>query len=227
MVDPRKRSGGLEAVPGWLLIVNVIGLCVFVALGLHFYFADHSTFGLFLAVWAGVITPLLGWQRLRRARGLYDSTRRTDERTGETLAHPAVARSASASSAVQRWIGAADLPSPLGRITTTYQVAVLEIVDGALSLRLRPEPLMRLTLRLQTLSLRPDEVEAVFPARGRIRIPAIGIRPLQGPPSYFLTAAGPLRWYFGRISNDRAAILAAIESAGFPVTWDERRFSRA
>jgi hypothetical protein len=210
-----------------MLIVNAVGLCVFVALGLHFYFADHSTFGLFLAVWAGVITPILVWQKLRRARNLYDSTRRTDERTGVTLARPPVASSTSARGAIQRWIGAADLPSPLGRITTTYHVAVLEIIDGALTLRLRPEPLMRLTLRIQTLNLRPDEVEAVFPARSRIRIPAIGVRPLHGPPSYFLTAAGPLRWYFGRISSDRAEILAAIESAGFPVTWEERGFSRA
>ena len=210
-----------------MLVVNVVGACVFVAVGLHFYLADHWVFGLFLAVWAGVITPILVWQRLRRARNLYGSTRRTDERTGETLARPGVAESASARGAARRWIGAADLPSPLGRMTTSYQLALLEVVGGVLFLRLRAEPLMRLMFRVQTLSLRPDEVEAVFPARSRFRIPAIGIRPRQGPPSYFLTAAGPLRWYFGQISSDRAEILAAIESAGFPVSWEERRFSRA
>lgn len=227
MVDPRNRPGGLEALPGWLLLVNLVGVCVIVAVGLHYYFADHSTFALLIAVWAGVVAPIVWWQKLRRARGLYDATRRHDDWTGKSLARPAVSESASARSAVERWIGAADLPSPLGRVTTTYQVAVLEIVDGTLILRLRPEPLMRLTLRIETLRLHPEQVEAVFPARGRLRIPAIGIRPVDRPPSYFLTAAGPLRWYFGPISSDRAAILTAIESAGFPVAWEERMFSRA
>jgi hypothetical protein len=227
MVDPRDRPRGLETVPGWLLIVNVVGICVFVAVGLHLYFgADHSTFGLLIAVWAGVITPVAWWQKLRRARSQHDPTRRNDDRTGNVLA-PSVADPPSEVSAAERWIGAADLPSPFGRVTTTYQVAVLEIVDGSLTLRLRPNALVRLALRVETLKLRPEDVEAVYPARGRLRIPAIGIRPVHRPPSYFLTAAGPLRWYFGRISSDRSAILSAIESAGFPVAWEERKFSRA
>jgi hypothetical protein len=80
---------------------------------------------------------------------------------------------------------------------------------------------------VEPLSLSPAEVEAVYPARGRLRAPAIGIRPLHGPPSYFLTAPGRLRWYFGPWSGDRASILSAIEAAGFPVEWEERNFSRS
>jgi hypothetical protein len=119
------------------------------------------------------------------------------------------------------------MPTPLGRITTTFQVAVLEIVDGTLILRLRPDPLLRHVLRAEPLRLRPTDVEAVFPARGRLRLPAIGIRPAYGPPSYFLTAPQWLPWYFGRISRNRPTILAAIQSALFPVAWEERTFSRA
>jgi hypothetical protein len=36
-----------------------------------------------------------------------------------------------------------------------------------------------------------------------------------------------LRWYGGPWRWDRAAILAAVEAAGFPVEWDERTFSRS
>ena len=208
-----------------MLVANVVGVCVIVAVGLHGYVADDSTFGLLIAVWAGVIAPIVWWQRLRRAGGLYDSTRRKDGLTGKTLAAPLVAEQGAQAS---RWIGAGDIATPLGRVTTTYQVAVLEIVDGRLILRLRPGSLMRALMRtLSPLSLSPTDVEAVFPARGRLRIPAIGIRPVDGPPAYFLTASRLVPWYFGRVSGDRAVILSAIQAAGFPVDWDERRFSRA
>jgi hypothetical protein len=227
MFNPHDRPGPLETVPGWWLVVCGIGLCVFVALGLNFYFSDHSTFGLFMAVWAGVITPIAWWQKLRRARSLYDKRHRKDDRTGETLAPPSVSDLAAARDHATRWTGAADMPTPLGRMTTTFQVAVLEIIDGMLILRLRPDALMRGVLRAEPLMLRATNVEAVFPARGRLRLPAIGIRPVDGPPSYFLTAPRRLPWYFGRISGDRPAIVAAIESAGFPVAWEERTFSRA
>jgi hypothetical protein len=229
MLDPgsRNRPDGFETVPAWLLIVNIVGVCVFVALGLHYYFTDHSAFGLLIAVWAGVIAPITWWQKLRRTKSLHDRTSRTDEVTGKTFSPPGRPKQRSASQQGRRWRGAADLPTSLGRVTTTAQVAILEIVDGTLTLRLRPYSLMRRVLRVETLRLRPADTEAVFPARARLRLPAIGIRPMHGPPSYFVTASWWLPWYFGRISRDRSAILAAIESAGFPVTWEERRFSRS
>jgi hypothetical protein len=222
MADQRNRPGG-QSVPGWVLVANVIGACVFVAIGLDLYVAGHSVFGVLIAVWAVVITPLAWWQKLRRARSVYDSARRSDDRTGMTLAPPIDAEREQAS----RWVGAADIPTPFGRITTTYQVAVLEILEGKLILRLRPGALTHTVVRAKPLSLLPTDVEAVFPARGRLRIPAIGIRPVGRPPSYFLTASRLVPWYFGRISGDRAAILSAIQSAGFPVDWDERSFSRS
>ncbi len=119
------------------------------------------------------------------------------------------------------------MPTPFGRISSTNPLAVLAIVDSTLILRLRPEALTQWTCGVEPLALSPSEVEAVYPARGRLRAPAIGIRPLHGPPSYFLTAPGRLRWYFGPWSADRASILSAIEAAGFPVEWEERDFSRS
>jgi hypothetical protein len=64
------------------------------------------------------------------------------------------------------------------------------------------------------LIVTPRDVEAIFPARTRLRSKAIGIRPHGQPPSYFLTVA-----------NDRSVILNSIANRGFPVQWDERRYS--
>jgi hypothetical protein len=60
----------------------------------------------------------------------------------------------------------------------------------------------------------PSDVEAVFPARGRLRSAAIGIRPRNEPPAYFFT-----------VGQDRSVILTTLATAGFPVDWNERRYS--
>jgi len=98
-------------------------------------------------------------------------------------------------------------------MTASTPLAVLELSDRSLTLRVRPGFLASL-FGAKALVVSPDDVEAVFPARGRLRSKAIGIRPLRQPPSYFLT-----------VGADRAPILSAIASAGFPVEWDERGFS--
>jgi hypothetical protein len=209
-----------------LVVANVIGGCIGVAVGLALYIDQGWPFGVVIAVWAVVATPMSCLWRVRRGRRLRDATRREDGLTGEALTRPAVAVPATCKSGSQ-WTGAADVPTPLGRINATNPLAVLAVVDSTLTLRLRPALLARLQFGVEPLALRPPEVEAVFPARGRFRAPAIGIRPLHGPPSYFLTAPGRIRWYFGPWSGDRPAILRTIEAAGFPVQWEERAFSRA
>ncbi len=67
---------------------------------------------------------------------------------------------------------------------------------------------------IQRLSVNPESVSAIYPSRARLRTKAIAIRPKHEPPSYFLT-----------VGNDRSTILSAIAAAGFPVEWDERRYS--
>jgi hypothetical protein len=225
--DHRTKPAPAPAVPRRFLIWNAIGVCVAVPLGLALYIGQGSTFGLAIAIWALLATPIMWRWRVRNGRRLHEPANRNDRRTGQTLMPPAPTGIPAVGESATQWTGAADLPTPFGRISSTNPLAVLAIADSTLTLRLRPEALARWTCGVEPLALNPSEVEAVYPAHGRLRAPAIGIRPLHGPPSYFLTAPGRLRWYFGPWSADRALILSAIEAAGFPVEWEERTFSRS
>jgi hypothetical protein len=228
---PDRNEGSAPArpptIPRRFLVWNGIGVCVGVAVGLGLYLGQHSYFGLAIAVWAVAGTPIVWCWHVRNSRRLHDPARRSDRRTGRTLTPPSATGTAAAGDHAHEWTGAADVPTPFGRINATNPLAVLAIVDSKLTLHVRPQPLARWTRGVEPLALSPAEVEAVFPARARLRAPAIGIRPLHGPPSYFLTAPGPVRWYIGQWSSDRASILEAIEAAGFPVDWEERAFSRS
>ncbi len=89
-------------------------------------------------------------------------------------------------------------------------LAVLELNGPLLTLRIRPTFISRL-FGVSTLRVEPDRVEAIFPAKGRMRYPAICIRPYGEPPFYFLL-------------GDRASILTTLAAAGFPVEWEERAY---
>ena len=226
--DKADKPVRIPHVPRRFLLWNVVGASLGVALGLALYIGQNSLLGLAIAVWALVATPVMWRMRVRRGRRLHDPTRaQRDRRTGETLTPRVSDTRALPRGDRLRWTGAADVPTALGRINATNPLAVLTVAGSTLSLRIRPERLVRHTAAVEPMVLTPAEVEAVFPARARFRWPAIGIQPRSGPPSYFLTARGRLRWYFGPWSADRGAILTAIERAGFPVEWDERGFSRS
>jgi hypothetical protein len=107
------------------------------------------------------------------------------------------------------------VPSGLGRTNVTFPLGLLELTGPALTLRIRPAFLTGM-FGMKPLVVSPREVEAVFPARVRLRSAAIGIRPYGQPPSYFLT-----------LDNNRAAILTALGDAGFPIEWSEHKFSYA
>src|SRR5438105_3588548 len=85
----------------------------------------------------------------------------------------------------QRWSGAADVPGAMGRVHATVPLGVLELSGAVLTLRVRPR-LLAAMFGAKPLVLAPAEVDAIFPARGRLRSSAIGIRPRGAPPSYFL-----------------------------------------
>jgi hypothetical protein len=225
--DHRIKPVRAPAVPRRFLVWNLIGVCVAVPLGLVLYIGQNSDFGLAITIWALVATPITWRWQIQNGRRLHDPANRKDRRTGQTLMPPAATEILATDENATRWTGAADVPTPFGRISATNPLALLAVVDSTLTLRLRPEALARWTCGVEPLALSPSEVETVYPARGRLRAPAIGIRPLNGPPSYFLTAPGRLRWYFGPWSADRASILSAIEAAGFPVEWEEHAFSRS
>jgi hypothetical protein len=221
--DNHSQLFRAPAIPRRVLAANAIGVSAVVAFGLTLYIGQKSDIGLFVVVWIVVIAPIAWLLGVRARRRLYDSTRREDCRTGQTLAPPSVTDVIGAPDSATQWTGGADLPGLYWRITTGAPWAVLELVESSLILRMRPQELARLAWGVETLMVSPPEVEAVFPTCGRFRAPAIGIRPLHGPPSYFLTAS----WYARSRTAERSSILSAIEAAGFPVEWEERRFSRS
>ena len=96
-------------------------------------------------------------------------------------------------------------------MSASAPLAVMELHGPLLTLRIRPQFLSKL-FGVRTLRVEPVGVEAIFPAKGRLRYPAICIRPHGEPPFYFLL-------------GDRASILTTIAAAGFPVEWEERAYS--
>jgi hypothetical protein len=139
-----------------------------------------------------------------------DPAARRDVHTGTSLSPQTTAPHGSAVP-FGRWVGAADVPGSLGRMNATTPLAVLELNGSLLTLRIRPQFLSKL-FGVRALRVEPVGVDAIFPAKGRLRYPAICIRPRGEPPFYFLL-------------GDRASILTTLATAGFPVEWEERAYS--
>lgn len=216
--------GGIPPLPRRFLAGYAVSGVIEGAFCLSIYLADHWVYALFLAGWALLVTPIVLLRRLRARRRLFDPARRTDRPTGATIERPSAGGEALRD---RRWTGAADVPTPFGRVNATNPLGVLELHNATLIFRLRPVRLVKWQMGVEPLIVTPSQVSAIYPARTRLRTPAIAIRPLHGPPYYLLTALGRLRWYAGPWSADRASILATIEAAGFPVEWQERSFSRS
>jgi hypothetical protein len=189
-----------------LLITQFIGIPLCLVVGLFIYFQWHAAVGLAIAI-LGSAFSLLNIAMIKwSGRRLTNPGTRAEQRTGETLS-PVTALALPSG----RWVGAADVPGGMGRMNASTPLAVLELDDHCLTLRVRPRFLSRL-FGVHSLSLTPSDVELIFPARGRLRSRAVGIRPTRQPPSYFLL-------------SDRSAILSAVAQAGFPVDWEEHRYS--
>ena len=222
--DDGVQPGGIPPMPRRFLAGYAVGAAIAGAVCLAIYLADHSLYALCLAGLALFVTPIVLLRRLRTRRRLFDAARRTDRPTGATIERPSTGGDALHH---HRWTGAADVPTPLGRVNATNPLGVLELRDTTLTFQLRPVWLAKWQMGIEPLIVTPSQVAAIYPARSLIRTPAIAVRPLHGPPYYLLTALGRLRWYGGHWSWDRASILAAMEAAGFPVDWHERTFSRS
>jgi hypothetical protein len=184
-----------------LMIAQIIGTPLVVAWLLFAYFHGHVTFALVilaLVPFSAVANVVI----VNRARArLANPAMRRDSPTGQTLSPLLVQRAPEPPNPMQRWTGAADVPGSMGRMNATVPLGVLELSGTQLTLRVRPRFLTAMF------------GAAVFPARGRQRSRAIGIRPHGSPPSYFL------------LGGDRTLILSAIAAAGFPVQCDERSYS--
>lgn len=193
-----------------LLWTQIVGTPILVAWFLFFYFQTHSAFALVLIALIPVFAVLNVGRTNRARERQVDQSARRDVRTGSVLAPPAGYPFVPYVQPT-RWIGAADVPGTLGRMSASTPLAILELVGQELTLRIRPAFLSSL-FGMKSLKIQPSEVDAVFPAKGRLRYPAICIRPHNEPPFYFLL-------------GDRAYILSALSVAGFPVEWEERAYS--
>jgi hypothetical protein len=195
-----------------LLIAEIVGTPLVVAWLLFAYLNGHNTFALVIVA----LLPFFVVANLviiNRARGrLADPATRRDSPTGQIVAPVLMQLPPDRWTQGQRWTGAADVPGSTGRINASVPLGVLELSGGVLTLRVRPRFLAAM-FGAKPLIVAPAEVDAIFPARGRLRSSAIGIRPHGAPPSYFL------------VGRDRAPILSAVAAAGFPVQWEERSYS--
>jgi hypothetical protein len=157
-----------------------------------------------------VVVPLSRRLRRRRQLGVL---------TGSTLAPPAVSPTATPTPAVlstgsspTRWVGGANLQTAHRRLNATMPLAVLTLAPGSLRLSLRPK-LFNQLWRIGPLVLSPTDDVEVFPVKTRGWTRGVGIRVHDAEVSYFWT-------------DEREAVLQALASAGFRVSWDERRYAR-
>ncbi len=194
-----------------LLIAEIIAVPLVIAWFLFFYFDTHDAFALvllfLLPVFAVANLVILNRSRSRLA----DAGARRDSLTGDVATPSPIQWSPSTQQL--RWTGAVDVPGSMGRMNASAPLGVLELTGGRLALRVRPTFVATL-FGARALVVTPADVEAVFPARAKLRYRGIGIRPIGEPPSYFITRGA-----------DRGAILSATAAAGFPVQWEERNYS--
>jgi hypothetical protein len=145
-----------------LLISQIIGLPIVLGWFLYLYLDTHDAFTLVLICLVPVFAVANVVLVTRSRRRLSDSSARTDELTGEAVVP--VLRSAGAGFLpLNRWTGAADMPGKMGRMNASTPLAVLELSERSLSLKVRPSFLASL-FGVKPLVVAPEQVEAIFPA---------------------------------------------------------------
>lgn len=92
-----------------------------------------------------------------------------------------------------------------------HLAAVLDLGPCSIKLGIRPKLLARMFGVSSITVTRSDDVEA-FPVRRRLGTRGVGVRRNQEAPVYFWT-------------TQPEAVLQALASADWPVSWDERRFA--
>jgi hypothetical protein len=207
MQMPNTTPGGTAGrplFPRWFFVVYLVAFVVFLISAV----LAHSANWLIFWVIAGVVNMLVfAYQRQRLAK-----PPSAGPWTGRTLTSPDTSNDTFyAARAASRWIGGANMIGTLGRVSATGPFGVLELSQGRLTLDVKPRWLAKV-FGLTPLSVTADEVSQIFPAKGQLRSPGVGIFMPDRHVSYFFT---------GR----REEILAALQAAHFPVSWDERRFS--
>jgi hypothetical protein len=194
-----EHSGYFARNPVALVVtLGVVSLLVGVA-----FFSTTGSTG-FALVWVALALLVTAFNAVMLLRA-----RRSDgATTGVALTPPEASLPVVP---VRRWIGGASIPGRLGRMNATAPLAVLVLDGTQLCLQLRPAWLVRLFGgTAQYLVGISDGVE-VFPTRGMFGTAGISLQPPSGVRRYFWT-------------KRREEVLAAAASAGFSVTWEERKF---
>lgn len=111
----------------------------------------------------------------------------------------------------RRWTGAASVPGGLGYVEIGVFLAVAELGEQGLVLRVRPG-IIRLMFAIENLTVQPGDGTVIYPARAVGRS-GIEIR-MSGRPSYYF-------W-----PGERGDLLASLASAGFQVSAQEQRMRR-
>jgi hypothetical protein len=201
---PRTDKLSDDGRPGPWLLRFVVGSVLALGWGIFLAVSLQSVLWLILAVaWFIANASLVVLARWRLGRS------RRGSPTGRTLVP--IAGSALGPSAVTRWVGGANLPGSFGRMNATTPLAVLELTGPSLRLYVRPRLIGRLFGIRPVTATSSDNLEA-FPVRAKLWTSGVGMGRNGDAVVYFWTA-------------QREEVLQALASAGFRVSWEERRFA--
>jgi hypothetical protein len=155
---------------------------------------------------AGLVATVAFVARSRRRPGVGTTSRET----GALLVPPAPPRSVDATG--RRFIGGGLLRGRFGLTKATAPLAELAIARGGLTLRFRPEPLVRVLFGVSPLTLAPGTGVIAFPARGWMAR-YVGF-----------ATNGVVAGYFN--SSRPEELLGLLSAAGFAVDWAEKKVQR-
>jgi hypothetical protein len=110
-----------------------------------------------------------------------------------------------------RWVGAASVPTWLGRLEASAPFASLEVEGHSVALRVRPKVLATV-FGARSLVVSPEGLDSVFPVARRFG-GGVALKPTDSPPYYFWT-------------GDTQAVLTALHALQFPVDWAVRKRTR-
>jgi hypothetical protein len=111
-----------------------------------------------------------------------------------------------------RWVGAARVPSALGFMEVGSRLAVLEVAQGRMVLRVRPA-LVRLMFGMKNLAVDPADGALCSPVSGAF-LKGVEIQLAGQPPRYFWT-------------NHGSEVLRAAGAAGFDVSYQQRNWRKS
>jgi hypothetical protein len=109
-----------------------------------------------------------------------------------------------ADTSLRRWVGAGTMPGNFGYMQATLPLVILEVTQTALTLRLRPRLLAKLT-GMDALVIQPGDEVAITPVRSNATWQGIEIQ-VPGIPAYIF-------W-----TRSRAEILSCLENLGFSIS---------